>query len=636
MNLLTKKFKELIYSINTDDHYSEYDEDEVVMNNKFKLKEFNLTKRNNTTEGSLENITNKTDNSINTISNAKKTNATGTDELSFSDDELNFHHNPNIFYANHDLEYSGDNINLSHLNDNKYRNSSNDLEDDDIDNEGNMIYTHSNSSQVPYEDAIDDGSKDVIAAWEYIKNWCMENSNDLYASLNDPCSFQDLNDVEKDLNVSLPKPFKVSSRIHDGQELDGLSGVQGLFYGLTLMTLDEIVSMRDHWAKIYQNVYSSQQQMKRLPRQGSIPPAFIKLQYCNPKWIPVVTDNAGNHIAIDLDPGMKGTVGQVIIFGRDFDTKFVIAENWGDFMTSFVNDLKSGNWDLDEDSDNDYLKGDGELIFIEYAAGSRVYEDYLNVLKRRTWSVWKKQRDVEILQKNKPKFSTKPQNTQIRQPLYAPKNSSKLNSEVERRVGSVRDFSVSVNHESNPKLAPSVQSSTESLNKLNEDIIKENEVNEDEVKEETLVQDEVKEEPLVDAEVKEKPLVETEVKEESLVDAEVKEEPLVDAEDKEEPLVDAEVKEEPLVDAEVKEEPLVQTDPKVNEIEEKDKVVEEITEELITLKEIKDPSTKEVEEANEQIKDIGIKTETVNVQQKDHEVVDIEENDKEEMEEIPL
>ncbi|KAF0275728.1 hypothetical protein FOG50_03421 [Hanseniaspora uvarum] len=591
MNLLTKKFKELIYSINTDDHYSEYDEDEVVMNNKFKLKEFNLTKRNNTTEGSLENITNKTDNSISTISNAKKTNATGTDELSFSDDELNFHHNPNIFYANHDLEYSGDNINLSHLNDNKYRNSSNDLEDDDIDNEGNMIYTHSNSSQVPYEDAIDDGSKDVIAAWEYIKNWCMENSNDLYASLNDPCSFQDLNDVEKDLNVSLPKPFKVSSRIHDGQELDGLSGVQGLFYGLTLMTLDEIVSMRDHWAKIYQNVYSSQQQMKRLPRQGSIPPAFIKLQYCNPKWIPVVTDNAGNHIAIDLDPGMKGTVGQVIIFGRDFDTKFVIAENWGDFMTSFVNDLKSGNWDLDEDSDNDYLKGDGELIFIDYAAGSRVYEDYLNVLKRRTWSVWKKQRDVEILQKNKPKFSTKPQNTQIRQPLYAPKNSSKLNSEVERRVGSVRDFSVSVNHESNPKLAPSVQSSTESLNKLNEDIIKENEV-----KEETLVQDEVKEEPLVEAEVKE----------------------------------------EPLVDAEVKEEPLVQTDPKVNEIEEKDKVVEEITEELIILKEIKDPSPKEVEEANEQIKDIGIKTETVNVQQKDQEVVDIEENDKEEMEEIPL
>lgn len=84
----------------------------------------------------------------------------------------------------------------------------------------------------------------------------------MYASFNDPCSYQDLNDVEKDMNVTLPKPFKVSSRIHDGQELDGLSGVQGLFFGLTLMTLDEIVSMREHWAKIHRNLYSSPQQQK--------------------------------------------------------------------------------------------------------------------------------------------------------------------------------------------------------------------------------------------------------------------------------------------------------------------------------------------------------------------------------------
>ncbi|KAL6931127.1 hypothetical protein ACO0R3_004258 [Hanseniaspora guilliermondii] len=456
MNLLSRKFKELIYSINTDDHYSEYDDDEVVINKKFKLKEFNLTKRTNPTDISIENLSKRADSSITSLPNVNNTNATGTDELNFSDDELNFHHNPNTFYANHDLEYSGDNINLSHLNDNKYRNSSNDIDDEDQDNEVNNIYTHSNSSQVPYEEAIDDGSKEVIAAWEYIRNWCMENCNDLYASFNDPCSYQDLNDVEKDMNVTLPKPFKVSSRIHDGQELDGLSGVQGLFFGLTLMTLDEIVFMREHWAKIHRNLYSSNQRLKKLPIQGSIPPGFIKLQYCNPMWIPVVTDNAGNHIAIDLDPGIKGTVGQIIIFGRDFDTKFVIAENWGEFMASFVNDLKLGNWDLDEDADNDYLKGDGELIFVDSVNGSRVYEEYLNVLKRRTWSVWKKQRDIETLQRNKPKFSKKFDN---QQGMHAPKVSSGLNSEVERRVGSVRDFSISVKPDSRPTSSSSVDSS---------------------------------------------------------------------------------------------------------------------------------------------------------------------------------
>lgn len=463
MNLLTKKLKELIYSINTDDHYSEYDDNEVVMNKNFRLKEFNLTKRTNPAGASVENLSKRADSSITSLPSVKNTNATGNDEMDFSDDELNFHHNPNTLYANHDLEYSGDNINLSHLNDNKYRNSSNDVEDEDQDSEVNNIYTHSNSSQVPYEEAIDDGSKEVIASWDYIKNWCMENCNDMYASFNDPCSYQDLNDVERDMNVTLPKPFKVSSRIHDGQELDGLSGVQGLFFGLTLMTLDEIVFMREHWAKIHRNLYSSHQRQKKLPVQGSIPPGFIKLQYCNPMWIPVVTDNAGNHIAIDLDPGIKGTVGQIIIFGRDFDTKFVIAENWGEFMAAFVNDLKVGNWDLDEDFDNDYLKGDGELIFIDTVNGSRVYEEYLNVLKRRTWSVWKKQRDVEILQKNKPTFSRRLDN---QQPMHAPKVSSGLNSEVERRVGSVRDFSISVKPDSRPISASTADPSNNQANDI--------------------------------------------------------------------------------------------------------------------------------------------------------------------------
>lgn len=483
MNLLTRKFKELIYSINTDDHYSEYDNDEVVMNKNFKLKEFNLTKRTNPAGSSIENFSKRADSSITSLPNVKNTNATGNDELDFSDDELNFHHNPNTFYANHDLEYSGDNINLSHLNDNKYRNSSNDIEDEDQDSEVNNVYTHSNSSQVPYEEAIDDGSKEVIASWEYIKNWCMENCNDMYASFNDPCSYQDLNDVEKDMNVTLPKPFKVSSRIHDGQELDGLSGVQGLFFGLTLMTLDDIVSMREHWAKIHRNLYSSPQRQKKLPIQGSIPPGFIKLQYCNPMWIPIVTDNAGNHIAIDLDPGIKGTVGQIIIFGRDFDTKFVIAENWGEFMATFVNDLKLGNWDLDEDSENDYLKGDGELIFIDTVNGSRVYEEYLNVLKRRTWSVWKKQRDVDTLQKNKPKFSRRLDN---QQPMHAPKVSSGLNSEVERRVGSVRDFSITVKPESRPISA---------LNNQTNELVSEKQKSDEEIKEtaEEVADDETEE-----------------------------------------------------------------------------------------------------------------------------------------------
>lgn len=443
MNIFTKKFKELVYSIKTDDHYSEYDEAEDDLANKFKLKEFNLTKKYNNNKDSVGIAVNDKGSSLGNLNTPTIANATGNDELNLSDDEPSYHHNPNSLYANHDLEYSSDNVHLSHLGDHRYRNSSNDIDEDEEENHEELYNEMHNPNRktAPYEDAIDDGSKEVIAAWEYIKNWCYENSNDLYASLNDPCSTKDLKDVEIDLELILPKSFKVSLRIHDGQELDGLSGVQGLLYGLSLMTLYQIVSMRDHWSKIYYNLYTLQRNLDKLPKQGSIPPNYVKLQYCNPRWIPVITDNAGNHIAIDMDPDVKGTPGQVIIFGRDFDTKFVVANNWGQFLSSFVQDLKNGNWDLDEDEDNDFLKGDGELLFIDSINHSRVYEDYLNVLKRRVWSTWKKQRDLEILAKNKPRFNPA-QNRQTSQqsPDFA-NNSSKVNKEVERRVGSVRDFS---------------------------------------------------------------------------------------------------------------------------------------------------------------------------------------------------
>ena len=599
MNNFTKKFKELLYAIKTDDHYSEYDPSEDDIANKFKLKEFNLTKKYNNSD-SLGHISNSNGSSVTNFNQSGSAISTGNDELNLSDDENNYHHNPTSLYANNDLEYSSDNIHLSHLGDHRYRNSSNDIdeEDEDIDQHDsyNDIQPHSKGA-VPYEDAIDDGSKEVIAAWDYIKNWCAEHSNDLYASLNDPCSSKDLKDVEKDLELFLPKPVKVSLRIHDGQELDGLSGVRGLLFGLSLMTLDEIVSMKDHWSKIYYNLYTLQRNLNKLPKQGSIPPNHIKLQYCNPKWVPMITDNAGNHIAIDLDPGMKGIAGQVIIFGRDFDTKFVLAENWGQFLTGFVQDLKSNNWDLEEDEDNDFLKGDGELLFIDTVNNSRVYEDYLNVLKRRVWSNWKRQRDLEILAKNKPRFNAeKPVKSTVKapqQPLNPAKNSARVNKEVERRVGSIRDFTKTNTDNLNDTLSKTPVSlvdneKTLSLNDTTEAKSLQEEKEADlieKVKEPVPVKEDIKDLETVEKEAEEE---EKEEEEKELVD-EVKEE------EAKEPVEEVKKDEE--------KEPVEET----KKVEEKEPAVEsKETETKEPVEESKETETKEPVEETEEV----VETET--------------------------
>lgn len=127
------------------------------------------------------------------------------------------------------------------------------------------------------------------------------------------------------------------------------------------------------------STHSKNDYIKKLPDQRSFPPNKVKLQYANPNWIPLVTDNAGNHIAIDLDPDTDGTIGQVIIFGREYDVKYVIAENWGEFMNMFAMDFeRADRCKLDYDNDI----GQFDLVYLD-KDGNVVDDGYLYVLSQR-------------------------------------------------------------------------------------------------------------------------------------------------------------------------------------------------------------------------------------------------------------
>lgn len=294
-----------------------------------------------------------------------------------------------------------------------------------------------------------EGVSECLLAWRHIASWCNEHNTDLYATLGDPCTRNDILKAESDLSITFPAPVRASLYTHDGQDdVYAMQGVSGLIYGLKLMSLDEIVHMTLTWrsvasklqaqaekideskrefgtgqfsASVSSNVVNQKSHEKtqksdqydpvcsdkddsensinqfklyKIPRQASIPPLAIQPVYAHSGWIPLVTDDAGNHIAIDLAPGPKGKYAQVIMFGRDFDTKFVIADNWGDFLLNFVNDLENGNWTLVDNTD-DYLNGDGELKFIDKKHNSPIL-DYLVVLKKRSWIAWQKSKSVPI------------------------------------------------------------------------------------------------------------------------------------------------------------------------------------------------------------------------------------------------
>ena len=111
-----------------------------------------------------------------------------------------------------------------------------------------------------------------------------------------------------------------------------------------------------------------------LARQDSQPPNTVQKAYAHPAWIPLARDWGGNYLAADLAPGPAGTWGQIIIFGRDYDCKFVVARSWGALLASIADDFGSNNAHIDEDS--------GELKLLAFK-GQNVEPPYLEILRWR-------------------------------------------------------------------------------------------------------------------------------------------------------------------------------------------------------------------------------------------------------------
>jgi cell wall assembly regulator SMI1 len=110
-------------------------------------------------------------------------------------------------------------------------------------------------------------------------------------------------------------------------------------------------------------------------KQDSQPPNAVQKAYAHPAWIPLARDWGGNYLATDLAPGPTGTWGQIIIFGRDYDCKFVVARSWGALLAMVADDLGSDKVHIDEDS--------GELKLLEFKKQQNVEPPYLEILRWR-------------------------------------------------------------------------------------------------------------------------------------------------------------------------------------------------------------------------------------------------------------
>ncbi|KAK3043967.1 hypothetical protein LTS18_002534, partial [Coniosporium uncinatum] len=250
----------------------------------------------------------------------------------------------------------------------------------------------------------------VKHSWKRIERWAEDNYEELHDNLSPACTLNDVNELEHELDCSLPNDIRASLQVHDGQERGGLP--TGLVFGCMLLDCEEIVEEWNNWRKVneeYLNQGASRNypmpqppikafagvsassstqaapplqqgpnplwRQELLARQESQPPNAVKKAYSNPLWIPLARDWGGNCIAVDLDPGPVGLHGQIIIFGRDYDCKYVVARSWSAFLATLADDLSTAD-KVFVDEEN------GDLKYLQFKHQG-IDPPYLEILRWR-------------------------------------------------------------------------------------------------------------------------------------------------------------------------------------------------------------------------------------------------------------
>ncbi|MDA1478252.1 SMI1/KNR4 family protein [Bacillus changyiensis] len=189
--------------------------------------------------------------------------------------------------------------------------------------------------------------------------------------LNPPATVNEIEEVEKEMNITFPEDLRTLYLTHNGEKEMG----PGLFFGLSFLSLEEMVREWRTWKEIADDDWQDEVDAY------SVPPVWIKEKYANPNWIPISSDGGGNHIGIDLDPDKEGKVGQVINFGADEEVKYVIAYHLKDFLIHMTNTLKEGPYTIDEYEED----------FISWSYGEEEELHFLDAIRSMALPVLKSQ-----------------------------------------------------------------------------------------------------------------------------------------------------------------------------------------------------------------------------------------------------
>lgn len=165
-------------------------------------------------------------------------------------------------------------------------------------------------------------------SWPQLKLWLKDHANAIYKDLNAEADQRTIMELEENIGVLLPKSFKNYLQSNNGQF--GTTGPV-LMQDWELMNIKFIIKT---W-QMHNDIYDEENNYKREDQSQKTVPYWR-----DSKWVPFANNGAGDYLCLDLNPGPKGVVGQIIIFWHTNSIRQVIARDWDQLLDQFLKDLK--------------------------------------------------------------------------------------------------------------------------------------------------------------------------------------------------------------------------------------------------------------------------------------------------------
>jgi cell wall assembly regulator SMI1 len=182
---------------------------------------------------------------------------------------------------------------------------------------------------------------DVGRTWESIERWLAEKSPQALKSQRSGASEDEIADMERYVRMSAPEDFRRSLLLHNPG---------GFIHGFNLLKIETI---RSRWAEM--NAVMATGKLDKWIA-GDASGDFFTPRWWDRRWLPIAGSHAGTLVCLDMAPGPKGSVGQVLRLELEDDGPSLAgAQSFAHWLEQFLDALLRGEYRADENGDIEHV-----------------------------------------------------------------------------------------------------------------------------------------------------------------------------------------------------------------------------------------------------------------------------------------